>query len=35
MIILPGESQLTISISVVNRDKFDHFAFDSPDYTPF
>ena len=33
--VLPGESQVFYIIDVANRDAFDHFAFDSLDYTPF
>jgi hypothetical protein len=35
MMIFPGHSVVTYILTVVNRDKFDHFAFDSPEYTPF
>jgi len=35
MMIFPGHSVVTYILTVLNRDKFDHFAFDSPEYTPF
>jgi hypothetical protein len=34
-VVLTGESKVFFILDVVNKDAFDHFAFDSLDYAPF